>query len=119
VKVVDEATGKVLSVQQDDPPELYVNGTPQFEFHFWANDSLNLLLEINRQDYKQETKRLQYPRDFAEFELADSIWLVPADCELDAKTLINLREVTVTATKVKMVMNGDTIVYNADAFNLP
>ena len=30
----------------------------------------------------------------------------------------NLPEVTVKATKVKMVMHGDTIVYNADAFNL-
>lgn len=29
-----------------------------------------------------------------------------------------LPEVTVQATKVKMVMHGDTIVYNADAFNL-
>lgn len=29
-----------------------------------------------------------------------------------------LDEVVVTATKVKMVMKGDTIVYNADAFNL-
>ena len=27
-------------------------------------------------------------------------------------------EVTIKATKVKMVMKGDTIVYNADAFNL-
>lgn len=30
-----------------------------------------------------------------------------------------LDEVTVRATKVKMVIKGDTIVYNADAFNLP
>lgn len=30
----------------------------------------------------------------------------------------NLDEVTVKATKVKMVYNGDTIVYNADAFNI-
>lgn len=29
-----------------------------------------------------------------------------------------MREVTVKATKVKMFMRGDTIVYNADAFNL-
>ena len=30
-----------------------------------------------------------------------------------------LDEVTIRATKVKMVYKGDTIVYNADAFNLP
>lgn len=29
-----------------------------------------------------------------------------------------LKEVSVTATKIKMVMHGDTIVYNADAFQL-
>ena len=29
-----------------------------------------------------------------------------------------LNEVTVTGTKIKMVMRGDTVVYNADAFNL-
>ena len=32
--------------------------------------------------------------------------------------IYELKEVTVTSTKIKMVMNGDTIVYNADAFNL-
>lgn len=30
----------------------------------------------------------------------------------------DLDEITVTATKVKMVMHGDTVVYNADAFQL-
>ncbi len=30
-----------------------------------------------------------------------------------------LDEVVVKSTKIKMVMKGDTIVYNADAFNLP
>ena len=35
-----------------------------------------------------------------------------------AKTSHELPEVTVKATKVKMVVQGDTIVYNADAFNL-
>ena len=32
--------------------------------------------------------------------------------------IYELKEVTVTSTKIKMVMKGDTIVYNADAFNL-
>ena len=30
-----------------------------------------------------------------------------------------LNEVVVKSTKIKMIMKGDTIVYNADAFNLP
>lgn len=32
---------------------------------------------------------------------------------------VMLKEVVVKATKVKMVYKGDTLVYNADAFNLP
>jgi hypothetical protein len=34
------------------------------------------------------------------------------------RTYHDLPEVTVNATKIKMVMQGDTIVYNANAFNL-
>lgn len=30
----------------------------------------------------------------------------------------NLNEATVTATKIKMYYKGDTLVYNADAFNI-
>lgn len=37
---------------------------------------------------------------------------------LDRDFSRSLNEVTVTATKIKMVMKGDTIVYNADAFQL-
>ena len=39
--------------------------------------------------------------------------------ELRKSRDINLKEVTVTATKVKMFYKGDTLVYNADAFQLP
>lgn len=39
------------------------------------------------------------------------------DSSIDMEGLLN--EVTVKATKIKMVYRGDTIVYNADAFNLP
>ncbi len=35
------------------------------------------------------------------------------------RTPKRLDEVTVTATKIKMYYKGDTVVYNADAFNLP
>ncbi|MDE7378629.1 MAG: outer membrane beta-barrel family protein [Paraprevotella sp.] len=45
------------------------------------------------------------------------VWM----CKLPKKNSIQtleLGEVTVAATKIKMVMKGDTIVYNADAFQL-
>jgi len=38
--------------------------------------------------------------------------------KLRRKNEVNLKEVVVTATKVKFYINGDTLVYNADAFNL-
>lgn len=43
--------------------------------------------------------------------------LFPKEIRL-SKASYELPEVKVKATKVKMVMKGDTIVYNADAFNL-
>ena len=61
----------------------------------------------------------------------DDAWLavdVPADAtngfyagdlRLEKRFSRDLAEVTVKATKVKMFWKGDTIVYNADAFNLP
>ena len=39
--------------------------------------------------------------------------------ELRKSLSAKLDEVTITATKVKMYYKGDTLVYNADAFNLP
>lgn len=38
--------------------------------------------------------------------------------KIHMKKEVTLKEVVVTATKVKMVMRGDTIVYDADAFQL-
>lgn len=38
--------------------------------------------------------------------------------KMKMKKEVTLGEVKVTASKVKMVMRGDTIVYNADAFQL-
>jgi hypothetical protein len=43
------------------------------------------------------------------------IWLKRIDMQRESRVL---NEVTVTGTKIKMVLRGDTVVYNADAFNL-
>lgn len=37
---------------------------------------------------------------------------------LEKQKVVNMDEVTVTATKVKFYLNGDTIIYNADAFQI-
>lgn len=41
-----------------------------------------------------------------------------SDIYLEKERYVNLDEVVVKATKVKFYLNGDTIVYNADAFQL-
>ncbi|MCQ2196904.1 MAG: hypothetical protein MJZ60_05220, partial [Bacteroidaceae bacterium] len=39
--------------------------------------------------------------------------------DMELRKVRNLKEVNVTATKIKMFWKGDTLVYNADAFQLP
>ncbi len=60
-----------------------------------------------------------YENAYANFELRSNreqdVKVKPLRMEKDFH---DLPEVVVKATKVKMVMKGDTIVYNADAFNL-
>ena len=47
-----------------------------------------------------------------------SLWNVPMRRTSLTRDVAQLKEVTVTATKVKFYTNGDTLVYNADAFQL-
>lgn len=46
-------------------------------------------------------------------------WMMDNPLELRRLRQVNLDEVTVTATKVKMFYRGDTLVYDATAFKLP
>ncbi len=52
-------------------------------------------------------------------EKKEGIWGLDEPLELLRMRQTTLKEVAVTATKVKMYYKGDTLVYNADAFNLP
>lgn len=56
-----------------------------------------------------------YLSQLVKVDAADDIKPEPIMLKRAPRTL---REATVTATKVMMVMKGDTIVYNADAFEL-
>lgn len=49
----------------------------------------------------------------------DGAWLLDEPLTLRRMSQIDLDELTVTATKVKMYYKGDTIVYDASAFQLP
>ncbi len=66
------------------------------------------LLRFEREGYKPRMIRV---------EASSEINLTEVQLEREVK-LRNLNEAVVSATKIKMVMKGDTLVYNADAFEL-
>lgn len=49
----------------------------------------------------------------------EGFWLLDDPLELRRVRQVNLKEVVVTSTKVKMYYRGDTIIYDATAFKLP
>ena len=49
----------------------------------------------------------------------DGFWMMDNPLELRRVRQVDLDELTVTATKVKMFYKGDTLVYDATAFKLP
>ncbi len=68
--------------------------------------------------YIIKAERFGYEDSYMECELTRKReWSVSVK-PIKMNKIHQLKEVTITATKIKMVMRGDTIVYNADAFNL-
>lgn len=65
--------------------------------------------------YYIQCEKKGYLSQLVKVDAADDIKPEPIMLKRAPRTL---REATVTATKVMMVMKGDTIVYNADAFEL-
>lgn len=124
VEVRDSLSNDLIAEFEDDSPGaqyMMYYGDKAFNKEVYFKDenvTTDAIFKITHKDYKPLRLCLNYPKDISPNCDLDTIWMVPSDSELDAKSLIRLREVTVTATKVKMVINGDTIVYNASAFNL-
>lgn len=79
----------------------------------------NYLIRCSKRGYKQSITPLNIPRKRYNKKVtsweADEILLRKAG-SYDFDTEMN--EVTVQATRIKMFQDGDTVVYNADAFNL-
>lgn len=76
-----------------------------------------LIVSLAKAGFEERTLRLKVNDadvyDGTAYLYAGKYGIYPEDKSL------KLKEVTVTATKIKMYHNGDTLVYNADAFNLP
>ena len=76
-----------------------------------VENNTRYLLRISMVGYKT----LYVPVEAKMAERMNEQWVDDARLKVDTHVL---DEVVVKATKIKMVMKGDTVVYNADAFNL-
>lgn len=95
----------------------YRNGN---DIYYTSEFSLNIpkhdgeyIVRVSKKGYETTCQTVLlnnlYKREFSR--------TIPDIC-LEKERHINLDEVVVTSTKVKFYLNGDTIVYNADAFHL-
>lgn len=69
-------------------------------------------LEISSPNYYDAMRTFTVTKNTREHSVnLGNVMMIPGETR-------HLKEISVTATKIKMVMRGDTIVYNADAFAL-
>lgn len=121
-KVIDNLTGmgldsvSVILMTADSVPIDTTQALPKEAGRFVGRYSLSVR-KVDR--YIVKAVRNGYDDGFVDFRLRSNREgaILPSDIRL-SKTLHVLPEVLVKATKIKMVVNGDTTVYNADAFNL-
>ncbi len=89
------------------------------KFNAKASDTFRMKLSVELPGYKPRTLFMDFNKDFPQRkQIEEPIWVVKEDCDMSPEMMRSLKEVTVTATKIKMVMRGDTIVYDASAFQL-
>lgn len=69
------------------------------------------MLTLDREGYEPLVK--EFERKYVD---QTAVWI--GTLRMERQRHRELNEVEVVATAIKMVMNGDTVVYNADAFNL-
>lgn len=79
----------------------------------------NYLIRSTKRGYKTLITPLNIPRKkynkrIREWETDDILMKKSNAYDFDS----DMKEVTVSATRIKMLMEGDTVVYNADAFEL-
>ncbi len=118
--------GKATVSFYDDSDSLICQKTTSTTTSFNNNRVSNLFLLFPR---KYKTVNVKVTADgYEEYSTRcninigsrESFYTIPSIHLKKKNTIkeVNLDGVTVTASKVKMVMHGDTIVYNADAFKL-
>lgn len=105
-------TGTVILMNNENIPldTAYISKSSKGRFSFVVNDLGTYNIKIDTKNYETVFSMFRVRSKREEF-----VYLKPI--RMDKKALL-LDEVTVKASMIKMVMNGDTIVYNSAAFNL-
>lgn len=119
--IINPVDGKIHGEGVDSYYGSKPNKANWFIFNFWTegSDSINLLLRINQPGYKPKAIPLKIGYGTPKrIELNEPIWMVNDTSTLTAEMVRELKEVTVVGTRIKMVVRGDTLVYDAAAFQL-
>ena len=109
------ADSSVVDTMTSTLSESYRNGVSSIDsrLHFQVTKPAKYLLRIDKNGYDTKFVTLNLPKLYKR-ETRNEL----ADIFMQRTRVHNIGEVTVTATKVKFYNKGDTIVYNADAFQL-
>ena len=108
-----------LEILRPDSTLAYTFASEQFGmWNFYEKEvaSGTYILKFTRKDYDPlfVNKSFRYVKYRREYEELGRIYM-----HKSISRTVNLDEVVIRPTLLKMVHHGDTIVYNADAFNLP
>ena len=109
------ADSSVVDTVTSSVGESYQNGVSSIDsrFRFRVTKPAKYLLRIDKNGYDTRVVALNLPKLYKRETLKE----LP-DIFMQRTRVHNIGEVTVTATKVKFYNKGDTLVYNADAFQL-
>ena len=109
VELLSIADSSVIRVAQTKEVQLW--GWKQWVYELDVENNKSYLLRVSMLGYQTQYKKVDVKMaDRANEQRVDDIVL--------AENARQLSEVVVKATKIKMVMKGDTVVYDASAFNL-
>ena len=109
VELLSVADSSVIRVTQTREVEIW--GWKQWAYELDVDNNKSYLLRVSMLGYKTQYKKI----DVKMAERANEQQIDDIVLEENAR---QLSEVVVKATKIKMVMKGDTVVYDASAFNL-
>ena len=95
----------------------YGNKSPRFIMLQYPRQKDSLIVNVTHPDYKAITIRWNInPKGRLQEYIFDDILMKKLSM---SERNHELKGIVVNSTKIKMVMHGDTLIYNADAFNVP